>query len=264
MKKIINKLHPHRSLLLCSLFIFHSVLATELPTPIYIIYSDSKAPCYSKNCSILGLDVELNYGYSWLTLGPHRPNEYGLYPLSKNFVKENEDSFLAALAYDFYPCLKFPLRLQLNYFYTDSDFELNPLFLLNCQQSFKSKEQFLVRNTMLTLYFDWHTCTSFVPYAGISAGVANLKTYHTPDYLVTTGPLTSIKKQSHLSVGGTIGARYFFNNYMYANAQLRYNDLGSLSFSDHAPTKNPVGQSTHFLSDYLHETTVLLGIGFVF
>ena len=230
----------------------------------HTLYSDSTAPYNYKSCPLLGVDVELNYGYSSFAFAVHRPNIFGLYSLSRNHIQQKEDSFSPTVAYDFYPYFRTPLRFQLNYLYSDIDFKLNP-FIVNAPMLVSASDRVLIRSLMATLFIDWHTCTRLIPYTGISLGSTNLKTYHTVNYPLRTLPSVSTNKDSNYSLGGTLGIRYFFNNTFYTNLQLRYDLLGPIHFKDKTPLSlNPLLQSADFLSDYLHETSLLLGLGFVF
>ncbi|MBA2654135.1 MAG: hypothetical protein H0U71_03585 [Gammaproteobacteria bacterium] len=238
--------------------------ANAQATNVYTIISDSSAPCF-KSCPLIGLYIGLNVGYSWFNFALHRPEVNDLLPIrSNNFIKESDNSFIPTLGFDFYPCTKTPLRIEINYFYSDIDYKLDPLFQPLFEEETFARDRFLVRNTMGTLYLDWHTCTGWVPYAGISGGVANLKSYHQPGTVSNPLPLVYNATESNFSWGATLGTRYFFTQYLFANVQLRYNNLGELIFKNFAVEENLAPNHIEYQSDYLHETTFLAGIGYVF
>ncbi len=255
------------SCLLLMSTLFTSITAYAQPR-VYTIVNDSKAPCYKPCCPLTGIYADFNYGISEITFAPYRGNVFGLLPLNVDNVSRSRDSFVAALGYDLYPCTKIPYRLEVNYFYTDVRYTLNPLFSTTDQ--FGSNDRVLVRNLMATLYFDWHTCTRLVPYVGVSAGGVNLKTYHQLFSGTQTSNFVTTDKENNFSWGGTIGTRYFFSNYFFANLQARFNNLGPVFFRDLTPVNSFVPPLllplpvTNYQSDYMHETTLLLGLGFLF
>lgn len=227
-----------------------------------VITDTNNVPCF-KPSTLAGFYVGLNVGYSWFTLSPHRPDIYNLFPLREDFLRESSWNIVPAIGYDFYPATGTPFRIEINYLYADASYTLQPYFMPPLMPDTIANDRFLVRNTLATLYFDWHTCTRFVPYVGISAGCANLKTYH--HLFDVTDPTTTVFtfKETNTSWGGTVGTRYFFSNHWYGNLQLRYNDLGDITFKLNTPQAIPLPEDIDYHSDYLHEVSVIGGFGFI-
>jgi opacity protein-like surface antigen len=230
---------------------------------VYTIFSESIAPLYKRYDPLLGIYIEGNLGYSWLSLEPYRSGDTGPLALGADHIKRSSYSFITALGYDFCPHNKKPIRLEINYYYADVHFTISPLF--NGNASCFSDDHLLIRNAMASLYFDWHNCSFFVPYIGVNAGYANLKTHHHPNDTVSDQPLDFSANRTNFSWGATLGTRYFFSNYFFGNLQFRINNLGRSFYPDLTPETNAVfPHSSSFQADYLHEATIMLGLGYVF
>lgn len=246
-------------------FLAFSILFTSTASlardPIYTIINDNSAPCF-KYCPMLGLYVDMNIGYTIASLDPHRPDLFGLPPLRSDTIKNKSVSFIPALGFDLYPCSRVPVRAEINYLYTDQSFDT--FFITNEGLGITAKDRFLIRDIAGTLYFDWHTCTRFVPYVGLTAGLMNFKTYHRPiDPTLIATPSYS-DTQQNFSWGATIGTRYFFNNYIFGNLQLRFDNLGPIGFKNFSDESVALSQQLEYESDYVHETTIMIGLGYVF
>lgn len=244
------------------LILFYSIAAFSASNKVVTVFSDSCAPCFKK-CSFLGLYLDANFGYTWADFTVHQPDVLTEFPLLRDYFSDSTNSFIPAIGFDFYPCSKVPFRTEINFLYADINFHSDPLFVPVLDSGSFANDRFLIRNIMTTFYVDWHTCTRFVPFIGASAGIADLKVYHHPDNVNRPQVLTFQSRDKNFAWGATLGTRYFFSNYLFANVQLRYDNLGKITFKNFAQ-EIPVPENIDYQSDYLHETTLLVGLGYVF
>jgi opacity protein-like surface antigen len=225
-------------------------------------YNDPAVACCVPN-PFMGLYLGANAGYSWFRFFLHRPAQDDLSPLL-NPSRELKDWVpVLTLGYDLYPRRKIPLRIEINFTYSDDHFSSNPLYLDPLEQNFFAGDTFRIYNSMVSLYFDLHPCSRFVPYLGISGGYELLVTEHQPLNTLNPSVKTIFHNTAHgLSWGGTVGTRFFFSNHLVANFQLRFNNLKGPSFIDHTVITSPAVKA--YSSDYFHETTLLIGLAYEF
>lgn len=230
------------------------------------VYNDcAPSSCCSNSISFAGLYLAINGGYSWFDFNLHRPAfDQFLLPLSDGAVDTHDWSLVPAIGYDFYPGSHIPLRFEISYLYTDQKYSLNPLFVNvdDVAPNLSADDSFRIHNTMLSVYIDWRNCSRFIPFIGASYGWADKRTRHSP---VLTGvpdaPGTFPDKDDSAAWGGTLGTRFMLTCHVYGNVQLRYDAFQELRFKN---TTAGVDLPEHddYLSDYLHATTLLVGLGF--
>ncbi|MBA2654134.1 MAG: hypothetical protein H0U71_03580 [Gammaproteobacteria bacterium] len=253
--------HLLKSLLCCALIFATKIYGYNYQSIEF--YNEGSEVCCSSYNTYAGLYLGANIGYNWYNFRLHTPPSLDLPPLNKPRWRPRDWVPLIAVGYDFFPKRKIPLRLELNEVYEDKNFTQDPLFLPPFEEDRLSNNTFRFYNTMLTLFFDWHTCTRFVPYIGASGGYVVLKTEEAPRRRLQPPTNFDFSHTSHsFSYGGTVGARFFFTNHFVGNLQLRFNDLKEMIFVN----KEDLSLSNHreFSSDYLHERTLLAGIAYVF
>lgn len=220
-------------------------------------------PCCSNYNAFTGTYIGINGGYSWYRFALHRPTTQILLPLSRNPHDLEDEIPFIAVGYDLYPRYHIPTRLEINFTYADIKFATRPLYPPEFNNSTFALDNFLVRNLMGTLYFDLHTCNRLVPYVGVSLGLIRLKTAHELHTLNT--PTKSYSNDdTELSWGGTIGSRFFFTNHWVANLQLRFNELRRLAFYNFKNQLVALPGRRDYLSDYLHERSIVIGVGYEF
>lgn len=229
------------------------------------VYDDCPSPCCSVSNGIFlnGLYLEANLGSSWFNMNLHRPPALDLPPLSNGEIRTNNWSFVPAIGFDFYPSARIPLRFEVNYLYCDNKFGINPLFDEDIAPGFRADDNLRVYTTMFAAYIDWRNCTRFIPFAGVGYGWANIKTIHTP---VDTeiGSVGSFRAHKNDAVwGGSFGTRFMFTCHLYGNLQVRFTNMKAAHFRN-ADSLVPLPGNIDYLSDYVHETSVLVGVAYEF
>lgn len=225
------------------------------------VYTDPGYCCINNNY-FKGLYIATDIGYSEFSFFLHRPPLFGLFVLNDGDMTQTGTSLVAALGYDFFSQKIAPMRLEYNYFYADRRYVINPVFPPDLATGIISNDEFIIHNNMITAYIDWHNCTRFIPFIGASYGWCKIRTHHFPHYLDTPTLVDIIDgTTTSNSWGWTVGSRFMFRKNIFANVQLRYNDLKSLRFKNY---NENLPNNDDYLSDYLHEMTVLVGIGYQF
>jgi opacity protein-like surface antigen len=228
------------------------------------VYNDCAAPCCSAGLEFSGLYLEANLGYSWFKFNLHRPPSEGLLPLIDGEVKVNNWSFVPAIGYDLYPSARIPVRLEFSYLYTDNRYGLNPLFNEDLAPGLFAQDSFRIYNSMATLYVDWHNCSRITPFVGISYGLVSKKTHHFTNSTDVPNNVTTTANDHDSAWGGTAGLRFQFTCHVFGNLQYRYSDMKNLRFKNSTPQLVSLPSQTDYLSDFLHENTVLVGVGYQF
>lgn len=230
------------------------------------VYNDCPSPCcsMSNNVYLSGLYLEANLGSSWFNMDLHRPPALDLPPLSNGEVRTNNWSFAPAIGFDFYPTARIPLRFEFNYLYCDNKFGLNPLFDEDIAPGFRADDNLRVYTTMFAAYIDWRNCTRFIPFIGVGYGWTNIKTTHSPvDTALADSPGSFRTSKNDAVWGGSFGTRFMFSCHFYGNLQVRFTNMKAAHFRNPASLV-PLPGDDDYLSDYVHETSVLVGLAYEF
>jgi opacity protein-like surface antigen len=245
-------------------FVIGIILANEVYAfcePVEL-YNQGEDPCCLMD-TFNGLYVAANGGYSWYRFNLHLTSETNLLPLNSPSKRLTQLVPVIAVGFDFFPKKKFPVRLELNFLYSDVVFSNDPLFSPACDSNTFANDEFNIYNTMLTLYLDWHTCTRFVPFVGLSAGYDK----HTGNHHIRSHDcelMDNFSATVHgFSFGGTLGTRFFFTNHVVANLQFRFDDLRKLQFTESTATATTPMLAGYISNDF-HVTTIMVGIGYEF
>lgn len=223
-------------------------------------YANECADCCSYG--FMGLYFAIDGGYSWYDFTLHQPVD-GIFPLNRTKQRFREWVPFIAVGYDLYPSRKIPLRFEVNATYADIDFKIDPLFNSDLAPDMFAEDDFRFINAMGTVYLDWHTCTRFVPYMGISAGYIETVSGHDPALRFDPNDIPVFQHTQHaFTYGGTIGTRFFFTNHVIGNLQLKFTDLQGVVFTN--PRGLDFADGHEYSSDYLHETTLMLGLAYEF
>lgn len=217
-----------------------------------------------------GFYLGLNGGRSWYSFSLHRASGFAiesfesLFPLNHSDWRNGVWVPVPVLGWDFYPKLKMPLRLEANFTYADFGYSLNPAFGQGLDPNTGYIDNLRIYNSMLTMYVDLHTCTRFVPYVGVSGGFAALKSSHQIEMNSSPIGRPFRRTEKNFSWGATIGSRFFFTQHVVGNVQFRFNDLNQVVFLNTEPQDIPLPEQKDYSTDYFHETSVLLGIAYIF
>lgn len=225
------------------------------------IYNDCAVSCCSNYGQFSGLYFVANLGRTRMDFTAHRPDQFGLLPLNDGEVRTSDWSFMPAIGFDLYPQVKIPVRFELSYLYTDNKFGFNPLFPDDFIAETSSNDQFRIYNTMATLYLDWHNCSRIIPYLGVSIGSVSKETRHFP-HIPGVDNFTTASHDHDAAWGASLGLRMFLSCHFFGNLQYRFSDFKSLRFKNAAPQLVPLPNQTDYLSDFLHENSIFVGIGY--